>query len=420
MMMGVLFIAMAGCATAQRSRPVTASLPPHDLIDLSAPAETPERAAGYFPALEGERGTRRTILALSGGGQYGAYTAGVLKGWTASGKRPTFDVVTGISTGSLIAPFAFLGSDYDDFLECHYTSIRSRDIFRLRKWYQLPWSDSIAEAAPLRDLIAREVTEEFLDRIARAHANGRRLYVGTTNLDSKRLVVWDMGAIASGKRPGRTELFRNILLASCSVPGILPPVAIDVFVNGKSSSELHVDGGVTASIFVDPAMFRENKAARENAPRAGVDVYAIVSGTTQTDPAKIQHGLVPITVLSLSTMYQARKKGDLTQLFLATNLAGGKFHLADVPHELCVDTKPFDFDPTVMQTLFDAGYDSFATSATPWREAPPGTNSDERHPPRSGVRFATSPQARSIEQAKEGDSGTKPRGFSSVLDRIFP
>jgi hypothetical protein len=282
----VLLIA-SGCSTTTRVAPATALIPPRDLIDLDAPGVyrtfDPQQAVEFLRANRptSPAAARRNVLALSGGGMYGAYTAGVLKGWTASGKRPTFDVVTGISTGSLIAPFAFLGPEYDDFLRERYTNVRSSDIYRMRSWLAVPWSDSIADSAPLRRMIAKEIDEPLLAKVAAAHAQGRRLYVGTTSLDSKRLVVWDMGAIASSNRPGKVELFRDVVLASCSVPGVLPPVSIDVSVDGERSSELHADGGVTASIFADFSMLR---AARPPGAQAssglpeGANVHAIVAG----------------------------------------------------------------------------------------------------------------------------------------------
>ena len=172
----------------------------------------PQVATAYLRAnrAPASQESLRNVLALSGGGMYGAYTAGVLKGMTASGKRPTFDVVTGISTGSLIAPFAFLGPEYDDFLEERYTSVRSGDIYRMRGLLAIPWSDSIYDSRPLRQMIAREIDEPLLAKIAAQHARGRRLYVGTTSLDSQRLVVWDMGAIAASGRPLAATVVRRL------------------------------------------------------------------------------------------------------------------------------------------------------------------------------------------------------------------
>lgn len=406
-LLAALVVAVTGCATTQRTAPPTAFIPPRDLIDLNAPgayrAYDPQRAIEYIrgtrPSPQ-DAGPRKNVLALSGGGMYGAYTAGVLKGWTDSGTRPTFDVVTGISTGSLIAPFAFLGPEYDDFLEQRYTTVRSSDIYRMRTWITLPWADSIADSAPLRNLIAREVDGPLLEKIAAAHAKGRRLYVGTTSLDSKRLVVWDMGAIASGDRPGRLQLFRDVILASCSVPGVLPPVTIDVSVDGKHSGELHADGGVTASIFADLYMLRAAHPAGATAdagPTGGANVYAIVAGKIYPDPGRVQKALFSVADQSLSTVLQARSDGDLMRLFLMATLTGGKFQLAAVPQEMPVGTGALDFDPVLMRSLFNNGYE-FAASGKPWRDTPPGVEPDEQRLPRSGVFFATAPEASTVDR----------------------
>jgi predicted acylesterase/phospholipase RssA len=397
----LLSTATGGCGGIERVAPVTATLPPRALIDLDA---APGAYKPYDPQLaidllrSGPRASSqgpptRHVLALSGGGMYGAYSAGVLKGWSASGTRPQFDVVTGISTGSLIAPFAFLGSEYDNFLERRYTSVRASDVYR-RRYLSVLWSDSLADSAPLRKLIEAELTDDVLDRIAVAHAQGRRLYVGTTNLDTKRLTVWDMGAIASSTRPGRAELFRSVVLASCSVPGVLPPVSIDVVVDGKHSTELHADGGVTASIFTDIYMLSDARSREAGGPSAlaGANVYALVAGKLYPDPGHVQRRLLSVSGQSLATVLQARAEGDLMRLFLLATLSGGKFQLASVPEETPVSVNMLDFDPAIMRKLFQIGY-AFTSRGGPWRDTPPGVEPDEQRLPRSGVHFATDPSA---------------------------
>jgi hypothetical protein len=394
----VFALAGGGCATTTRDAPATALIPARDLVDLDAPGVyrtyDPQVAIAFLRAhrAPAAQESLRNVLALSGGGMYGAYTAGVLKGMTASGKRPTFDVVTGISTGSLIAPFAFLGPQYDDFLEERYTTVRSGDIYRMRGWLTLPWSDSIYDSHPLRQMIAREIDEPLLAKIAAQHALGRRLYVGTTSLDSQRLVVWDMGAIAGSNRPGKLRLFRDVILASCSVPGALPPVSIDVSVDGQHSAELHADGGVTASIFADLYMLRPAGVGSQPAAKGGANVYAIVAGKIYPDPSRVQRGLFSVADQSLSTVLQARSDGDLTRLFLMATLSGGRFQLAAVPQGMRVGGNVLDFDPIVMRKLFSAGYD-FAASGNPWRDTPPGAEPDEQRLPRAGVFFATAAKA---------------------------
>ncbi len=403
-LLAMIVLVSAGCGTMERTAPPTAFLPSRDLIDMDAAPGSyttydPEKAIAslreHRPASAVGKPAKRNLLALSGGGMYGAFTAGVLKGWTASGTRPTFDVVTGISTGSLIASFAFLGPEYDDFLESKYTSVRSEDVYRIRPWLTLPWSDSIAESDPLRTMIAREIDETLLEKIAAAHAQGRRLYIGTTNLDSKRLVVWDMGAIASSNRPDKLHLYRTVVLASCSVPGVLPPVSIDVTVDGQLSTELHADGSVTASVFADLYMLRAPRppeGAPETQPVEGANVYAIVAGKIYADPGSVKKQLFSVTGQSLLTVLQARADGDLTRLFLMATLSGGQFNLAAVPQEMHVGTNALDFEPIVMRRLFDVGY-KFAAAGGRWRGTPPGAEPDEQTLPRSGVHFVTLPTA---------------------------
>jgi predicted acylesterase/phospholipase RssA len=167
-------------------------------------------------------------LAISGGGDDGAFAAGLLAGWTQRGDRPMFKVVTGISAGALVAPFAFLGPRYDSVLRNVGSRLTSRDIFHLRSLLSLITSDGLADDGPLASLIERYITPEVMRDIAAEYANGRLLFVGTTDLDAGHPVIWDMGAIASSKDPGAIALFRKVLLASTAIPGVFPPVMIDV------------------------------------------------------------------------------------------------------------------------------------------------------------------------------------------------
>lgn len=193
-----------------------------------------------------------TMLAISSGSDKGAYSAGFLVGWSETGQRPVFDLVSGVSTGALIAPFAFLGSDYDYVIREVYTQIDANDVYRARPLQGLLGGAAMADTAPLRDLIARHADAALLDAVAHEHRKGRRLLVQTTNLDAERGAVWDLGAIAASDQPDRLELFRQVLLASSSIPGFFPPVLIEVTANGERFEEMHVDGGTTSSLFALP------------------------------------------------------------------------------------------------------------------------------------------------------------------------
>lgn len=197
-------------------------------------------------------GIPQTLLALSGGSDKGALSAGLLNAWSKRGDRPNFDIVTGVSTGALIAPFAFLGSAYDDEIRTFYTSIDADDIYRAKVVQGLLGGTSLLDSDPLRTMIGRYVTPDLLDEIAAEHRRGRRLLVVTTNLDAERGVIWDMGAIAASSEAGRETLFEQVLLASASIPGAFQPVLIEASANGRTFSELHVDGGTVGGFFILP------------------------------------------------------------------------------------------------------------------------------------------------------------------------
>ncbi|MGA7117925.1 MAG: patatin-like phospholipase family protein, partial [Hyphomicrobium sp.] len=191
------------------------------------------------------------ILALSGGGSDGAFGAGVLTGWSERGDRPEFEQVTGVSAGSIIAPFAYLGPEYDPQLKQIWTQYRTDQLVVPQIVNGLLGGQALTDTAPLRKLIAQYIDRDFLKKVAREFERGRLLTIGTTNLDAKRPVVWNMGAIARHyDKPEAVELFRDVILASAAIPGLFPPVKIKVKADGKLYDELHVDGGVTRQIYV--------------------------------------------------------------------------------------------------------------------------------------------------------------------------
>jgi hypothetical protein len=222
---------------------------------------------------------RLALLALSGGGARGAFGAGLLTGWTRSGTRPRFAAVTGISTGALMGTFAFLGPQYDGELERFYTATTDADIFADRGVSGL-LRDAVKDSGPLKRLIERTMDERILDAVAGEHHRGRRFLVGTTNLDSARLVVWDMGAIAASGRPDRQQRFRDVLLASASVPMVFPPVYFPVEWEGKTYWQMHVDGGAAVIVFLSGFVIDElNRMTGLKAERgdAAVDFYIVLN-----------------------------------------------------------------------------------------------------------------------------------------------
>jgi hypothetical protein len=387
---GALF---SGCV-AMREFPAP-NLPPMSRLQDAESADHPRRkATDHILPAEGIAADKpRDILVLSSGAMNGAFPAGLLKGWSEAGTRPEFDVVTGISTGALIAPYAFLGTEYDAELERAYLSMKADQIYRLRFLLTVPWSDALADSEPLRRRIKKEITNEMLAKIAHEHRQGRRLYVGTTNLDTLQLVEWDMGAIAAGDDPQKLELFHEVLLASCAIPGFLPPVPINVNIDGKRYSELHADGGVTASLFVPSQIFQdepgsdERHAAHEN---GATNLHVIVAGKLVPDRAAVQRRLFHVSDVSLKGLIQSQMETDLQRIYLLSRMNGMQFRLAAIPQELTLSASSLSFDPQAMRQVFDAGR-QFGQEDGPWLDTPPGIDPTDWKTPRVGVTFTAQP-----------------------------
>lgn len=373
--LGLLVVAVALGCQPQRRVPFR---PPHarPLAPVEIPSTVPPGVT-LDGSLAPDPGLRppRNILALSGGGLYGAYSTGFLAGWSRSGTRPEFDVVTGVSTGALAAPFAFLGPEYDDRLQQLYTGVRAEDIFRIRTWVTIPFKDSAASSAPLKELIESQVTQPVLDRIAVEHRKGRRLYVATTNLDTRRLVVWDMGAIASQQCPDGSRLFRDVLLASASVPGMMPPVTFAVEVDGKPATELHVDGGVSSPLFVPSVVFRaasaNTPAGSPVVPGANGNLYAVVAGKLYPDASPVKQRVLPILGATTEAIMYAHCRAELMSLYGQARLAGVQYHLAALRQDMVVDvTTPISINQGEMTKLFAEGIKD-GVAGPQWRYAPP-------------------------------------------------
>jgi predicted acylesterase/phospholipase RssA len=321
-----------------------------------------------FPAVYGRP---HAYLAISGGGADGAYGAGLLKGWTAAGDRPEFAIVTGISTGALIAPFAFLGPQYDAVLEEIYTSYTTDQVVELRPIATIPFGDSVLEIEKFDALIAKYVTDDVIDEIAAAHRSGRRLFIGTTNLDVGRPVSWNIGGIAASDAPGRQALIRKLMRASASIPGVFPPVYIDVEIDGARYDEIHVDGGATSQVFLYPAKvdFRVivERLRVQGKPRA----FIIRNSPLNPPVAPLASaGIVPIAGKSISSLIRTQGLGDLHALYTGALRDGMEYNLAFVPESF--DRQPAEFfDRAYMQALFELGY-SRARAGYPWSRTPPG------------------------------------------------
>jgi predicted patatin/cPLA2 family phospholipase len=311
------------------------------------------------------------LLAISGGAEDGAFGAGLLVGWSDAGTRPTFDLVTGVSSGALIAPFAFLGRDHDNQLREIFTKYGRKDIFT----YNVPSlleGSALVDDAPLARLIDKYVDDAFLQEIARERIKGRILLIGTTNLDTQRPVMWDMGRIAMSNRPDAIVLFRKILLASATLPGVFPPVRIQVRVGGQNYDELHVDGGVTRQVFIAPSVFslvsRNQKPGRPAAKPSRL--YVIRNGKIDPEWQSVNENVLSITQRSISTLIKNQGIGDLYRIYSVTRRDGIDFNLASIPPDF-TETSNEPFDQRYMVALFDRGYD-LASHNYSWIKAPPG------------------------------------------------
>ena len=330
----------------------------------------------------------RTILALSGGGMYGAYTAGVLNGWTKAGNRPTFDVVTGISTGALIAPLAFLGRDHDAHIEKMYTRIRRSDVYTYRSWATVPFRDAVASTAPLRIHVESTITEDVVLAIAAEHRKGRRLYVGTTNLDTKRFVTWDLGAVAAqGGKPAR-KLVIDIMVASCSVPGVFPPVPIEVELDGKRYTELHIDGGMTAPVFV-PTTVLDAAALDPTIPVAAqtpATVYVVLAGKAFADPGPVHSKVLPVLGAGTTALMSAQARREVSNLYHICRLGGIHFQMTALGGDFPTPAGGLEFDRPEMNKLYEEGA-RIGSSGPLWWAAPPERGTGEIDRIRTGNRF---------------------------------
>ena len=305
------------------------------------------------------------MLIIGGGVSNSAYGLGLLKGWLKEGSRPVFKIITGYSSGSILAAAMFSGNEYEDRIVEMFTSISTKDVVKDKGIFAILFGDSITSSAPLAKKIHDIVDEHFLAKIAQEHRKGRRLYVGTTDFDAQGFVVWDMGALAAKGGPDSVAMFRKIILASCSFPAMLPPVYFQVEIGGKRYDEMHVDGGVMGGVFYIHQLM-------ESAGFRGLRTRLYILNLCYMSPhsKQVEDNLTAITSRLIESNGASKMIGDTYRLYAFAKERGWDYNLAYIPE----DFKPYQkemFDKLEMQRLFKRGYDD-AVVGYKWHKAPPG------------------------------------------------
>ena len=372
-----LVLLAGGCVTTQVREAITqdvalaATYPGYENIRYwgdEAPPDTEARLAARQAAWvqRADKPKVLNLLAISGGGENGAFGAGLLNGWSEAGTRPEFEVVTGISTGALSAPFAFMGPAYDRQIKEVYTTTDASKVFKKKIVAGLLGGSSLTDSTPLQKTIERYATAELLNAIGAEHRRGRRLLIGTTNIDFGRPVIWDIGAIANSGLPDRLQLFRKILLASASVPGVFPPVEFTTVSNGRTVKELHVDGGVANQVFAYPPELKLSPFVAGRAAR----LYVIRNSKERSDFTMTEANLFALGGRSSSVLIRTQGMGDLYRLYMTAKRDRLDFKLIFMPQDFSRKME-HPFDTAYMTALYDKG-EEMGRGGVPWRGAPPG------------------------------------------------
>ena len=322
-------------------------------------------------ASRGQEGTLppAAFLTLSGGGDNGAFAAGLLGGWSAAGERPQFKLVTGISTGALIAPFAFLGPAYDGLLREFYTTTSRADIVEELPILSALTGEAVLDTKPLREKLRRHVDRAFLEAVAAEYRKGRELWIATTDLDNLQRYIWNLTRIAASPDPGAVDLFISLMLASASIPGAFPPVLIEVEAGGVQYHEMHVDGGAMAQVFVYPlGLDFDALAAEHNASRRR-SIYVVRNARLEPESVQVERRSYSIASRAIAALIQSQGVGDLYRIYLAAQRDGLDYNLAYIPSSFEATRREL-FDTAYMRALYRFGYD-LALRGYPWEKQPP-------------------------------------------------
>jgi Patatin-like phospholipase len=290
------------------------------------------------------------ILVLSGGGSHGAWGAGVLTGWRQN-NRPIFQIVTGVSTGALLATYAFLDDpNLDTPLRDAYVTAHTADIYTKRWLVEVPFSDSLNTASPLYSRICKYLPDSLIDRVGAANASERRMYVGTANLDTGTFVIWDMTHVAADHQ---YDLYRNIIFASASIPIWVPPVDID--------GHLYGDGGVREQLFMSKGFFNAVKQMRTKMGhnvKPKINIYTIIDGKIGMDSlSQLNNCLIPVAGRTLDMILDSAEVGSLYRLEYLSDKYDTDTHqfISRIPNGLTIISS-YEFDPIKLGSLYEAGF----------------------------------------------------------------
>jgi len=300
------------------------------------------------------------ILAISGGGSHGAYGCGVLNGWKDSGDMPKFDVVTGISTGSIISTFIFLGGKNIDKISKIYTSISTSDIYYYN-FFKLFGGSSITSTEPLKDMLKKFITQEVLDKVAIEYKAGRRLYVGTTNLDNGNLIVWDMTAIAASNHKDKLQLYRDIIYASSAIPVLFDPQYFKVNYKNKEYYQMHVDGGINSYVFMIGMYDNWNKVLGiKNDVKLDISLYILANRQyrykKQNQPVS-GDGIISILIAVTKNSVDLNYDRSIYRIYKACEKKGYNFYYTGIEDDIILKYLPHQFNTKEMKKLFKDGYD---------------------------------------------------------------
>ncbi len=363
-------IGLAACETMPREpftadQQTKANIPGLPDVRFWADSETAAREAARFTQ---HQSREFTYLALSGGGGDGAFGAGLLNGWTKAGDRPEFTVVSGVSTGALMAPFAFLGPAYDATLREMYTGGFGVTLLDSPSLINAIFGSGVFDGNRLQSLVGKFVTNDVVAQVAQEHRRGRRLLMLTTNLDAQRPVIWNMGAIAASGSPGAVELFRSVMAASASIPGAFSPTLITAEGDGRRFQEMHVDGGVTGNVFILP----QDILMRNPRLLAGrkANFYVIMNGKIEPSFDVVRNRTADIVGRAVSTMTQVQSRATLQATHAFARRNGIGFNLASIPEDV-QEGGSMGFETAYMRRIYAYGYEQ-ALSGTAWTAGPPG------------------------------------------------